>query len=684
MATINGSTNTSVWTFKLVTTEGTANVANNTSPLTVAVYLGRSSSGGASYMWGASISCPIDVTGCTRQTLTYSNSGQVNVAAGAWLLLGSKTFTVPHNADGKKTVTVSASFTNNVSPASGSAKGDVTLATIPRATTPTLSATSVTMGSSITITMSPADSTFKHKLRYEFGTLTGQTSGLSAGTSNYTAAGNTTATFTPPVALGSQIPTANSGTCKILCYTYTSGGTHIGTKELNVTLNVPSYSPTISSVALTGNNLRDGVYVQGKSTVTVTTTASSSYGAGIASYSCTVDGVKYATQSFTTAALKTATTYTITVTVTDGRGKSASKPATAFTVYEYKAPYITSFTAVRQTDPTTVVATLVGGVSSLNSKNGKAFTVTLNGKTLNVSSSGFTVNGSVTFTGIDTDNTFVATASVADYYTSATMPVVVPTEAVTMDYHYSGKGIAMGKVSEESGLLDVAWPIKSPSIDNLLGGYGTAILSGADLNTTSYVNVGTYVCNTNAVAAGLKNCPTTSAFKMTVSNVLYKNPNPNTGANWYLVREITNLYGYKYYQYAHCYAETGWSYSAWFTRLDSYLVKDYVIEQGTYSDGWEYTKWNNGRIELFSFKSLSFPATTKITDYVWRTSVSIDMSSKLKEIRGGSCPVQYEGVVPQLCRHSTTITLAEIMIVTSRSLAAFTKTIPVYIVGKWK
>ena len=460
MATINGSTNTSVWTFKLVTTEGTANVANNTSPLTVAVYLGRSSSGGGSYMWGASISCPIDVTGCTRQTLTYSNSGQVNVAAGAWLLLGSKTFTVPHNADGKKTVTVSASFTSNVSPASGSAKGDVTLATIPRATTPTLSATSVTMGSSITITMSPADSTFKHKLRYEFGTLTGQTSGLSAGTSNYTAAGNTTATFTPPVALGSQIPTANSGTCKILCYTYTSGGTHIGTKELNVTLNVPSYSPTISSVALTGNNLRDGVYVQGKSTVTVTTTASSSYGAGIASYSCTVDGVKYATKSFTTAALKSATTYTITVTVTDGRGKSASKPATAFTVYEYKAPYITSFTAVRQADGTTVVATLVGGVSSLNSKNGKAFTVTLNGQTMNVSSSGFTVNGSVTFTGIDTDSTFVATASVADYYTSATMPVVVPTEAVTMDFHYSGKGAAFGKVAEHEGVLDIAWDIK--------------------------------------------------------------------------------------------------------------------------------------------------------------------------------------------------------------------------------
>ncbi|QWT55610.1 hypothetical protein KP626_01585 [Christensenella sp. MSJ-20] len=54
MATITGSTSSSVWTHRLVVTEGSADIANNTSPLTVEVYIGRVSSSG-SYMYGAKI-----------------------------------------------------------------------------------------------------------------------------------------------------------------------------------------------------------------------------------------------------------------------------------------------------------------------------------------------------------------------------------------------------------------------------------------------------------------------------------------------------------------------------------------------------------------------------------------------------------------------------------------------------
>jgi hypothetical protein len=60
------------------------------------------------------------------------------------------------------------------------------------------------------------------------------------------------------------------------------------------------------------------------------------------------------------------------------------------------------------------------------------------------------------------------------------------------------------------------------------------------------------------------------------------------------------------------------------------------------------------------------------------------MSNKLKKIIGGSCPVQYNGVVPQLCRNSSTPTMAEIMIVGGRTFDAFTTTIPIYIIGEWK
>ena len=686
MATINGSTNSKLWTFKLVTTESNIKIENNQSDIKVDVYLGRSSSAGASYMYGASISCPIDVTGCARQTLTYSNSNRVDIAEGAWLHLGSKTFTVTHDSDGRKTVTVSASFTNNISPSSGDATGSVTLTTIARATTPTLSSTSVTMGNGVTITLTPADNTFKHKLRYSFGSLSSQVAGLSEG-NDFTPAGTRTITFTPPTSLGSQIPRSYTGTCTLDCYTYTSSGTHIGTKSVTISLVVPNYTPT-ASVSISGNNLLGGALVNGKSTLTVNITASTSYGAQITEYSSSIGVKTYAGANFTSDPLKYGTTsQCVESTVTDSRGAKVIAKSTTFSVYDYSSPYITTLSAVRQSDGTTVVVTLKAGVSPVGGKNSKGFSVTLAGKTNTVTppaASPYTVDTTTTFTGIDKDKTFDVVATVYDAYTTITKTVALPTEAVTLDFHHSGKGVALGKVSEEEGLLDVAWPVKSPSVDNLCGGYGVNIPANADLNTQTYLKVGTYVCTANDIAATLKNCPTGGAFKMSVSNVLYKNPSPTTGANWYMAREITNLYANRYIQYVHCSASTGWTYGTWYALLDNSRVKDFIIEQGTYSDGWEYVKWNNGRIELWADKSLSFPATTQQGTYIWRTFVQIDMSNKLKKIIGGNCPVQYNGVVPQLCRNSSTPTMAEIMIVGGRTFEAFTTTVPIYIVGKWK
>ena len=131
--------------------------------------------------------------------------------------------------------------------------GTWTLPTIARSTNPTYSATSTEMGKSITITLNPATSSFKHKVAYAFGSLTEQTSGVSIG-GNFSAAGNVTVTFTPPTSLGSQIPSATSGVCKVTCSTYTSAGALVGSVTTNVTLTVPSYTPTVTGITLTGSN----------------------------------------------------------------------------------------------------------------------------------------------------------------------------------------------------------------------------------------------------------------------------------------------------------------------------------------------------------------------------------------------------------------------------------------------
>lgn len=142
MATINGSTNNSNWGFRLEVSEDSTDINSNTSRVTVRVYIGRTTN--ASYMRGSSINFTVGITGCNNQGINYSNAGTLNFSAGQYRELGSTTFTVPHNNDGSKTVSISASFSNNVSPYNGSASGNLTLTNIPRQANITNSPTTFT------------------------------------------------------------------------------------------------------------------------------------------------------------------------------------------------------------------------------------------------------------------------------------------------------------------------------------------------------------------------------------------------------------------------------------------------------------------------------------------------------------------------------------------------------------
>jgi hypothetical protein len=184
LATIIGSTNTSVWSFKLEVIEKSTSIENNSSKVTVTAYIGRPSSAGASYLYGASISCPVSVTGAGTKTITYKNANQVDVAAGGWLNIGSVVFdNVPHDANGAKTVTVSASFTNNISPSSGSASGSVKLTDIPRASTFTIDKASVYANGTdkITVTINPKNTAYRHTVLVAFGSSYSQTFNVAAG-----------------------------------------------------------------------------------------------------------------------------------------------------------------------------------------------------------------------------------------------------------------------------------------------------------------------------------------------------------------------------------------------------------------------------------------------------------------------------------------------------------------------
>lgn len=638
MASISGNGSLGHHKFTLTVTETGTNVANNTSTVKYTFQISPIQTSWAWKQWSDKIPYSFTING-TKYTGTIPNYDGYSTVT-----LKSGTQTISHSSDGSKTISYSFTVTDNAgqryTPGNASASGTLKLTTIPRATTPTLSATSVVANgtNSVTIKIAPASTSFKHKVRYFFGGIEQASSGVSIG-SGFSAQGDVNVTFTPPASLCDQIPSKNSDTCTVRCYTYTSDGTHIGTTSVSLTITVPSYTPTISNIALTGNKLLSGAYVQGKSTVKVTITASSSYGASIKSISSTVDGKTYTGSSFTSPAL-TNGSKTVAVTVTDTRGKTATLNSSSFTVYAYANPSITSLTVARQSDGTTVIATVKGSISAVNNKNAKNITVTLNGKTQTITSSSYTINGSTTFTNVPTDNTFTCTTKFTDSYTSVTKDTLLPTVEVTMDFHESGKGIAMGKVAENPDFLDLNWNLycrKNASIN-------TSTFGPLAINRTG---------STNGAAIKFVNTNGTLGFV-----------GMGNEADSGLRRWTANS-------------------STAYVVLDTGNTKDYVVERGT-SSGWEYTKWNSGKIELFGEKSLSFPASEKQTDYLYRSIVSLDLSSLLTKIMSGTCCIQTNGMVPQVCRHSTKLTTAEIVIVTSRTFSAFTVTAPIYVIGKWK
>lgn len=84
---------------------------------------------------------------------------------------------------------------------------------------------------------------------------------------------------------------------------------------------------------------------------------------------------------------------------------------------------------------------------------------------------------------------------------------------------------------------------------SLVGGWQTSIPANANLNTATYCKVGGYYQGSAATVQTFSNCPTTTAFYMTVTNITRDSMNIDD-YNWtYMVREITDIAGKKWIQY---------------------------------------------------------------------------------------------------------------------------------------
>ena len=542
----------------------------------------------------------------TTKSLSGTGATAVNLDAQGNYNVGENTLceitgTVAHGSTGAASVSISAGWTSTPWEISGSLTATANLPVIPRATTPVLSSTTITMGSAVNITLTPADSTFKHKLRYDFGSVTGSADGFSIGT-EYTAQGNQTVTFTPPTSLGGQIPNNMSGTGKLVCYTYNKDGAQIGTSSVNITLNVPSYTPTVTGITLTGKNLLSDAYVKGKSTVTVAATVGTSYGAGTKSITTVIDGKTYSGLPFETAVLSNGSK-TATITFVDTRDKSVTVTSSAITVYDYSIPNITDFTLARQSDGTTVIATVKGSISAINNKNAKTIKVALNGVTNTITSSAYTINATTTFTNVPTDSTLTGTASFKDSYVTIERTATLPTVAVTMDFYNDGKGVAFGKVAEVSGLLDVAWDMRV-----------NGNINGVSISPDSYMNGGSRenITDENWIAGVPTFIGTYSQNDTWYNTISLRHRNGVEDGTKYGLQirdELTRENSLSWRQ------QINGSWKDWRKLIDSKNIgdyvttpADYVVETGT-SGIWTYRKWNSGIAECWGIYTMASSCT---------------------------------------------------------------------------
>lgn len=434
------------------TSQGTQSVANNTTQLTVNVNI--SWTYGSYDHYGSSKY--VTINGKTY----YFSSVKINpnrTTSGSQTLY-STTVTIPHNADGTKTVSIYASVTTATSSGTVTASRSVTLTTIPRATTPSLSASSVALGSAVTISTPRASSAFTHTLTYKFGSATG-TIATGVGTSY---------AWTVPKTLANQIPSSTSGTCTITCRTY-NGSSLVGTKTVNVTLTIPNtaeFKPTVGTVSVSEavqavTTAFGSRYVQSLSQLNVSISATGAYGSTIRSYSTSVDGVTYNSATFTSNAINASGTLSVTVTVSDSRGRTASKTVN-ISVIAYKPPAITGMSyqqcnADGTANPTgtSTKITITGQVSSVSSQNSRTLTLKWKKSTdsayqtrsLTASDWNFTVSTIVNNTAPDETYEFVAVLT--DKINS--IENAVTTGIIAMSFLAGGKGVRLFGEAEEVG-----------------------------------------------------------------------------------------------------------------------------------------------------------------------------------------------------------------------------------------
>lgn len=416
-----------------------------------------------------------------------------------WVLVHTMTVNdIAHGSDGNKSITISGSvsapsgtsYAGHTTSGSGTAKLD----TIPRATTidSLLCATNYFDGI-MTYKFTPQSSSYYNRCNISLN-LNGEYIAVKSINLGKKAVSQQTSSVTLSHdeldIIYDQLPSTTEGTLRFTFRTYSDSGysTQIGDAEYKeLTLYIPENSTTKPSVSMSLTPVSslvppfNSLYIQGKSKVKATISASGKNNATIKSYSMSADGNTYDSgDDYTSAYLSKSGSIKVTGYATDSREFTGSIEGT-ITVYPYDKPKIQPVSGEREViaarcdkdgnfsdSGTYLKIRAKRNYSSVCDKNTCLIRYRYKAESaelfsdwitiLNESASGDEVTTEPLLQGgLFATNTYIVQVGVLDAVgESAHTTIAVPTDKVYMHRDGKRRSIAIGKYVEEDNSVDIA------------------------------------------------------------------------------------------------------------------------------------------------------------------------------------------------------------------------------------
>lgn len=419
-----------------------------------------------------------------------------------WVLIATKSVNdISHNADGSKSITISASVTaptgttlaGHTTSGSGTAKFD----TVPRATAiDSLACNSEYFNGKLTFKFTPQSASYYNRCNVALnisGTHTAvKTIDLGKKTATQQTA-SVTLSADELAIIYNKIPSATEGTLRFTLRTYknsdyTSQIGDAGYKE--ITLDIPNNTATRPAVTMTLAPISSlgtafsGLYIEGKAKVKATLSATGKYNATIKSYKMTADGGTYnSSDAYTSAFLAHEGSIRVFGYATDSRGITGSTYKD-ITVIPYGKPHIQAASGEKE-----VVASrcdssgnLADNGTYLKIKAKRSYSKVMSGSTQKNfcqiryrykaeggSYSAWTTILAKTATSdeitteallggaLALDTTYVVQVqAVDDIGEAATTTISIPTDKVYMHEAASMNSLGIGKYAEEENTVDIA------------------------------------------------------------------------------------------------------------------------------------------------------------------------------------------------------------------------------------